>query len=579
MSNKKRNNNQQGPRLLKRIQPKTDGQFEYMRAITENDITICTGPAGSGKAQPFGSIIYTPNGPVKIENITVGDIVCTPHHQTAKVVGVYPQGIKEVFEVTFSDGSTTRCCKEHLWTIESRNNFQGQKTFTLEQIQNYGLYTKSGKRKIRLPQHGQIYFHEQQLPIHPYVLGCLLGDGSFRNSITFTNFDEEIIHHIENKIKDGCVLSHTKLGKYCLKNKEKNSKPNYYKETIKDLGLFNKLSTEKFIPNIYLYNSVENRLELLRGLLDTDGFISNTNSNIEYYTSSKQLCDNFKTLVQSLGGIVTIVERIPYYVYNGIKKAGQLSYRLTVKLDIHHLFNLSRKQNRVIDRTKYFPTRFMTNIKSVGYLPCVCIKIDSDEQLYLTDEFIVTHNTLLASSIAAEKLLNREYDKIIITRPVIGCGKKSLGALPGDIDEKMAPYLAPIFQHFSTLIGEQLLKTYIGEKRIQISPLEFMRGSNFDDCFVILDEAQNADFDELVMFITRFSEGCKMVINGDPAQTDLYPGARGIDTVIKQCRNIHGFGVVELTTNDIVRHDIVRRFLIAMEPIISNREYRKQCAE
>lgn len=187
--------------------------------------------------------------------------------------------------------------------------------------------------------------------------------------------------------------------------------------------------------------------------------------------------------------------------------------------------------------------------------------------------------SLIAVSLAAEKFINREYDKIIITRPVVGCGKKSLGALPGDIDEKMAPYLAPVFQHFSTLIGEQLLKTYVGEGRIQISPLEFMRGSNFDNCFVILDEAQNADFDELVMFITRFSEGCKMVINGDPAQTDLHPGARGIDKVIKQCKNLHGFGIVELSTNDIVRHDIVRRFLIAMEPVISNREYRKECAE
>lgn len=183
-----------------------------------------------------------------------------------------------------------------------------------------------------------------------------------------------------------------------------------------------------------------------------------------------------------------------------------------------------------------------------------------------------TGKSVCCIGIAAEKLVNGTYDKIILTRPVVGCGKKSLGALPGDIEEKMWPYLNPILSHLQSFIGEHTLKTYLGMGKIEISPMEFMRGTNFDNCFVILDEAQNADLDELVMFITRFSQNCKMVINGDPAQTDLPPGARGLDKIVRKCFDLPGFGVVQLTNSDIVRHDIVRRFLIAMESTMSRKD-------
>lgn len=559
---------------LRRVfKPKSDNQVEYIRSMIENDIVFCAGPAGSGKAQPVDSIVYTPNIPCKISDLKVGSIVCTPNGNTAKVVGVYPQGIKPVYKVHFSDQTFTECCKEHLWTIESPNNFQGRKTLSLQEIIEYGLYTDSGKRKVRIPLSEPVYFHDKPLPLDPYLMGLLLGDGCFSNKVGISSSDDEIINYIINAIDGNHKL--TKNGEYdYIISKRNNKLINKYKKIIEELNLLNKKSYEKFIPKIYLVSSIKDRWELFYGLMDSDGTISQNGKSVTFTTTSKQLSDDFVLLVQSLGGTVTVSERQTSYTYKGKKKLGRLSYRHYIKLNTDKFFKLARKQDKVTERTKYFPQRYIEKIEYSRNTKCVCIKLDSQDELYLTNNFIVTHNTACAIGLAVSHLCEGKKSKIIITRPTVGTdedGSKGIGYLPGDIKEKMDPYLRPIFDELNTYFTKHEVDNMIRQDVIEIAPLYYMRGRTFHDAFVILDEAQNATHVELKMITTRLGRKSKLVINGDVNQFDRRFKKCPLKVWISEIINeILGIGVIELQAMDIVRHPIVSAILHKVENFEKN---------
>lgn len=172
-----------------------------------------------------------------------------------------------------------------------------------------------------------------------------------------------------------------------------------------------------------------------------------------------------------------------------------------------------------------------------------------------------------AVGIACQQLLNGEIDSIAITRPIVGLGKKSSGFLPGSLDEKMAPYIQPIEEHLKYFLGEKLFYKFRQERKIITAPLEYMRGMTFMNCFVILDEAQNADYVELKMFVSRFGEGSKMVINGDVDQCDLKygHGQNDFERMMDYFYDKHEFGVCELTDVDIVRESVVATFLSTLK--------------
>lgn len=175
-----------------------------------------------------------------------------------------------------------------------------------------------------------------------------------------------------------------------------------------------------------------------------------------------------------------------------------------------------------------------------------------------------------ATGIACQELFSDKsvIDRIVITRPIVGLGRKSMGSLPGTMEEKMAPYISPIEKHLIYFLGNDLYNKLRNEKRIKIAPLEYMRGETFDNSFVLLDEAQNADYSELKMFITRFGEGSKMVLNGDVKQTDLdYYDDEENDfaRIIRWVKGKSGFGVSVLENKDIVRAELVARFLDIIE--------------
>ena len=204
--------------------------------------------------------------------------------------------------------------------------------------------------------------------------------------------------------------------------------------SLTELGLINSKSQNKFIPEIYKYNSVDVRINLLHGLMDTDGYIGKSGHSVIYYTTSNTLAKDVQELVWSLGGKATISNKQTSFKYKGVKKLGLPSYAVHISLPQDILpCKLSRKLSRYKPRTKYQPMRYIDSVESIGVKQAQCISVEDQSHLYLTDNYIVTHNTLLSLAAALEQTLTKKkYSKILITRNVQPMGK-DIGYLPGPV--------------------------------------------------------------------------------------------------------------------------------------------------
>jgi phosphate starvation-inducible PhoH-like protein len=176
-----------------------------------------------------------------------------------------------------------------------------------------------------------------------------------------------------------------------------------------------------------------------------------------------------------------------------------------------------------------------------------------------------TGKTYTAVALAVLALKNREIRKIILTRPAVEAGE-NLGFLPGDLKEKIDPYLRPLYDALEDMIPLDKLKSMIESRTVEIAPLAFMRGRTLDNCFVILDEAQNATELQLKMFLTRMGPNAKMIITGDMSQIDLpRKHMSGLFKALRILTNIEGISIIELDTSDVVRHKLVREIIKAYE--------------
>lgn len=174
-----------------------------------------------------------------------------------------------------------------------------------------------------------------------------------------------------------------------------------------------------------------------------------------------------------------------------------------------------------------------------------------------------TGKTFLAVVMAVRALKNREVSRLILSRPAVEAGEK-LGFLPGDLREKVDPYLRPLYDALEDLLDGAVVAKYLERGTIEVAPLAYMRGRTLSDAFVILDEAQNATADQLKMFLTRLGSGSKMVVNGDVTQIDLPSGARsGLRDASARLARLEDIGVVELTETDVVRHPLVASIIRA----------------
>lgn len=176
-----------------------------------------------------------------------------------------------------------------------------------------------------------------------------------------------------------------------------------------------------------------------------------------------------------------------------------------------------------------------------------------------------TGKTYLAIALACQAFRNKQFERIILTRPAVEAGE-SLGFLPGDLKEKVDPYLRPVYDALFEIIGGEQYQKYIEKGLIEIAPLAYMRGRTLDKSFIILDEAQNTTTEQMKMFLTRLGYSSKMVITGDLTQTDLPRGKMsGLKNAIELLRHTKGIGIEELQKVDIVRHPLVRKVIEVYE--------------
>jgi phosphate starvation-inducible PhoH-like protein len=174
-----------------------------------------------------------------------------------------------------------------------------------------------------------------------------------------------------------------------------------------------------------------------------------------------------------------------------------------------------------------------------------------------------TGKSFIAAGIAASRLLKDEVDTIIVTRPLV-CTGKDIGSLPGELNDKIKPYLAPMEENLKYFLGRDKFGLYFNTRRIRFEPLETMRGATFHNSYMILDEAQNCTMEQIKMFITRMGEYSKVIINGDTKQTDLYRDS-GLYYCLEKLNNLQGVGICSLGYNDIQRNGILGRILNALE--------------
>lgn len=178
-----------------------------------------------------------------------------------------------------------------------------------------------------------------------------------------------------------------------------------------------------------------------------------------------------------------------------------------------------------------------------------------------------TGKTYTGVALAVQALKNKEVRRIILTRPAVEAGE-SLGFLPGDLKEKMDPYLQPLYDALRDMIHHEKLNSYVERGVIEVAPLAFMRGRTLDEAFVILDEAQNTTHAQMKMFLTRMGKNAKFIITGDPDQVDLPPKQKsGLQQAMDILHDVEGIGVVKLTEKDVVRHQLVAKILHAYKKL------------
>ena len=371
---------------------------------------VCAGRRG-GKAQPLTSLIYTPTGPVNMADIQVGQEILTPAGSIAIVQGIFPQGIQDIYRITFGDGTSADCTGDHLWEIsEHRTDSKWGKRsriVTAKEIEQMPSLHGTN-RKPKLPPTIAVEFKEHPVPIDPYLLGIILADGTMtQESVKVSAYDSHIRQEIEKRLPSGVSMRREQppAHDYVL-TVGRIGIPNPLIRQLKKLGLWGNHSHNKFIPDSYKYNSLSIRLKIIQGIMDADGWVDH-NGQPRLEQTSQQLARDVAEIVQSLGGLSTLNTKINSYKYNGIRKDARLVYRQAILCSCAaDLFTLPHKKAKAKNRARNVQ-RYFKSVELIGQAEAQCIQISDARGLYLTNNFIATHNTVGVGIYAVEKFLEK----------------------------------------------------------------------------------------------------------------------------------------------------------------------------
>ena len=433
---------------------------------------LLIGPAGTGKAQPLYSKVLTPDGFIDMKDVYIGCEVFTGSGNVGKVSGVYPQGVRPIYEITLQDRTKIRVSDEHLNVVYRYNEDRKCREDFVLTTKELIHYFETSRFKLRMDT-PMVDWNTRQLPVDPYLLGALIGDGSLSTNFQFSNNEQDVVAKVDAILRrdwrkclrkcpgdnvdyDIIDIDHS-YHKYTFKYKNKyyhscyemqqalvnDGYPNFDTETIirfskgikfsntlrtypelassiemtvdenykswsdgdkfrnvlQELGLLCK-SVDKSIPDDYLYSDHDQRLALLQGLYDTDGYTDKSGSTT-FTTCSDKLSNDFAFLVRSLGVRDTVVDYpAKYKVHGKYKYTGSTAHDHNLKFpnDMDYCSSMKHRSRRKIRQNN--PIRNIISIEYVGNEECQCIMVDHPDHTYVSDGFIPTHNTTSARIMA-----------------------------------------------------------------------------------------------------------------------------------------------------------------------------------
>ncbi|MWA04408.1 phosphate starvation-inducible protein PhoH [Actinomadura sp. LD22] len=406
-----------------------------------------------GRSQPTFTKVLTPSGFRPIGELAVGDLVIGSNGEPTPVLGVYPQGEKEIFRVSTQDGASTLASADHLWAVSTRDDRRrGKPRRILTTREMIGNLRAAHYHRYELPLLSRpVAFPPRDLPMDPYALGLMLGDGCVtgKSFPSFTTGDPELADALV-RLLPGLEIHKRSEFDYDLRRVTHPGAVAVLEHPIKTimvgLGLWGKKAPSKFVPELYLHNTDAVRLAVLQGLLDSDGGPVTQDARtcrIHYATTSRRLRDDVLFLVRSLGGVAYHRTRPAEGRPPGRAKGRDVHHRhdayvLDLRLPPDVVpFRLGRKLEKYRAAGGERPMRFIDSIELEGTAEAVCIQVAASDSLYVTEDFLLTHNTLNDSFIILDEAQNTspEQMKMFLTR--LGFGSKVV--VTGDVTQVDLP--------------------------------------------------------------------------------------------------------------------------------------------
>ena len=375
---------------------------EMTSGFQPQDLIILAARPSMGKAQPLDAKVLTRRGWTCMGSLKVGDALASVDGAESRVIGIFPQGEREVYRVELSDGRSAECCLEHLWRVHYRM-WSEPRVLSTERLLEM-LQRKRYQGRLYVETFSGEFGNDEDLPLDPWLLGVLLGDGALHGtSVSFSTASAELLDEVRATVGSSFEVTAASRYDYRIVRAESTTRgpahPNRIKAALESLELWNRRAHEKFIPARYLSASLAARTRLLKGLLDTDGWVEKWGS-VRYAICSERLAQNVVDLVRSIGGTASNFAKQTSYSYLGERRTGRLSYVCNIQVPPKAALTLMQsKEARRVERSRLRRLN-IRSITPMRFTQTQCIAVSHPSQLYVTNGYTVTHNTSFMMNIA-----------------------------------------------------------------------------------------------------------------------------------------------------------------------------------